>query len=115
MDSYSEKIITSKVAKSNKMWAYVGNLDAKSINAEMWDILEAASPDLSSTLGEYAMQAWCDGMGKNLTGDDYCADLADKVEQAAQEWSDDCQQSACEREDGSWEYDEDQEIGRGWR
>lgn len=112
MDTYSEKIIISKVAKSNKMWAYVGNLDAKSITAEMSDILYAADVDLGSSVGEYAMQAWVDGMGKNLTGDDYCAALADEVEKAAQEWSDECQQSSCGREDGSWEYDEDQEIGR---
>lgn len=112
MDRHSEKIIINKVAKSNKMWAYVGNLDARSIIRDVIGILYDADVDLGPSVGECTMQAWVDGMGKNLTGDDYCAALADKVEKAAQEWGDDCKQSSCGREDGSWEYDEDQEIGR---
>lgn len=113
MNLRDENKIIEKISKSNTLWAYVGNLDAKAtVNEVVYGILSDVEPQPERDLGEYVMQAYCDGMGKNLTGDEYVSGLVDEVEKWAQVWSDEGQQDIYGRSDGWYQYDEDQEIGR---
>ena len=113
MNLREENKIVEKISKSNTLWAYLGNLDAEAtVNEVVYGILPDLYVEAERDLGECVMQAYCDGMGKNLTGDDYVCGLVDEVEKWAQVWSDECQQEKYGREDGYWQYDEDQEIGR---
>lgn len=110
-----ENKISEKVSKSNTLWAYAGNLDAKATGREVWRIVDNLDLEPERDFGEYVAQAYCDGMGTHLSGDNYSVALMDAVEEQAQQWSDEAQQDIYGRNDGWYQYDEDQEIGRGWR
>lgn len=113
MNLRDENKIIEKIAKSNTLWAYLGNLDAKAtVNEVVYSILSDVDVQPEYNLGEYVMQAYCDGMGKNLTGDEYVCGVVDEVEKWAQVWSDECQQDIYGRNDGWYQYDEDHEMGR---
>jgi hypothetical protein len=107
-----ESKISAKVAKSNTLWALAGNLDTKGTAEVVIGILEQMDPDCASTIGEEVMQAYCDGMGRNLSGDNYSVSLMDAVEQAAQEYSDNGMCEIYGREDGLWKYHEEVNLHR---